>query len=177
MQVLAAEVVLAALQHRDPHLAPERGRGGRDVVREQLLLERLRRRRDDDALPGLERRDQVREALPHAGPGLREQVPPGRERMLDRGRERSLLGPRLVAGQGRFEAAARGEEAVHRRDMLRRGPVAVEHLFLRRQEAALGGVEAPGALAREVRAADPAVERRSARPGRPRRAARARPRA
>ena len=63
LELLAADIVLAALEHRDPDLAPERARRRGHVLGEQLLLERLRRGRDDDALPRLERRQQVGEAL------------------------------------------------------------------------------------------------------------------
>ena len=99
LQLPAAEVVRAPLQHLDAHVAPERGRCDRDVLREQLLLERLRRGGDDDAAPRLERRHEVREALADAGAGLGDEVLAGRERVLDAGGERSLLGPRLEVGK------------------------------------------------------------------------------
>ena len=51
MQALAAEVVLSALEDSHVDLAAECGRGRRHVLRQQLLLERLRRRGDDDPLP------------------------------------------------------------------------------------------------------------------------------
>ncbi len=113
LQLLAAEVVLAALQHGDAHLAPERARRGGHVLREQLLLQRLGRGRDDDALTGLERRDQIGEALPRAGARLGHEVLAGRERPLDSRRERSLLRPGLVAGKRRGQRAGRAEGIIH----------------------------------------------------------------
>jgi hypothetical protein len=113
LQLLAAEVVLPALQHRDAHLAPDRAGRGRHVLGEQLLLQGLRRRRDDHPPPGLERRDQVREALAGPRPCLRDEVLAARERALDRVRERSLLRPGLEAGQGAGESAAGAEGRVH----------------------------------------------------------------
>ena len=50
---------------------------------EQLFLQRLRRGRDDDPLPRLERRDEVGEALADAGAGLGDEVLADRERVLD----------------------------------------------------------------------------------------------
>jgi hypothetical protein len=115
LQLLAADVVLASLQDRHAYLAPERARRGGHLLRQELLLERLRRGRDDDALTRLERRDQVREALPRPGAGLREEVLARRERMLDRDGERGLLGPRLVGGERGGERAARPEDVLHGR--------------------------------------------------------------
>ena len=126
MQCLPARVVLAALEHGDANVATERPRGDRDVLREQLLLERLRRGRDDDALPRLERRQQVREALAGSRPGLREQVPPRVEGALDGRRERRLLGPRLEARQHAREPAVRSEDRVHPR-----GVYAGERMFVK----------------------------------------------
>ena len=116
LQLLAADVVLAALEHGDAHLAAERARRGRHLLREQLLLQRLRRRRDDDPLPGLERREQVAEALAGARAGLRDEVLARRERALDRRRERSLLRPRLEAGKRGGQGAGRAECVVHGRE-------------------------------------------------------------
>ena len=113
LQLLAAEVVLAPLEHGDAHLPPERARRGRHLVGEQLLLQRLRRRRDDDALPRLERRDQVAEALARARSRLGDQVLARRERLLDGPRERGLLGPRLEAGKRGGERAGRAECVAH----------------------------------------------------------------
>ena len=114
VQLPAAEVVLAPLEDGDGDLAPEGRRGDRHVLLEQLLLERLRRGRDDDAEPRLERGHEVGEALADARPGLGDEVLAGQERPLDRGRERRLLWPRLVLGQGARERAAGAEQILHR---------------------------------------------------------------
>ena len=131
LQALPAQVVLAALEHGDVELARERRRGRRHVLGQQLLLERLRRRRDDDPLSGLERRDQVRQALADPGAGLREQVLATLEGVCDLLRERSLLGPRLVAGKGGGQPPAAAEERVHvGTPRVERPPVSIEHLFV-----------------------------------------------
>ena len=114
LELAAAEVVRAALQHLDADVAAERGRGDRDVLREQLLLERLGRGRDDDPPPRLERRDEVGEALADAGARLGDEVLAGRERVLDAGGERGLLAPRLVVGKRMRERAAGAEDVLHR---------------------------------------------------------------
>jgi hypothetical protein len=82
-------------------------------LREQLLLKRLGRGRHDDALPRLERRDQIREALAGAGTRLRDEVFAAREGALDGHGKGSLLRPRFVAGQRRGERAARAECVSH----------------------------------------------------------------
>jgi hypothetical protein len=114
LQGTPAEVVRAPLQDADVDLGAERGRRDRHVLVEQLLLERLRRRRDHHALPRGERRHEIGEALPHPGPGLGDEVLARRERPLDRLGERCLLGARLVAGQGASEGPAGAEDLVHR---------------------------------------------------------------
>ena len=113
LELLAADVVRAALEHRDPHLAPERARRRRHLAGEQLLLERLRRGRDDDALPRLERGQQVGEALPRAGAGFGDEVLARRERELDRSRKRSLLRPGLEARERGGEGTAGTKRVVH----------------------------------------------------------------
>ena len=52
LEALAAEVVLPPLEDGDPDISTESGGGGRHVLRQELFLERLRRRRDHDALAG-----------------------------------------------------------------------------------------------------------------------------
>ena len=113
LQLLAAEVVLASLQHGDADFAPERPRGGRHLLGEELLLERLRRRRDDHPLARLEGGQEIGEALAGARAGLGDQVLARRERALDRRRKGRLLGSRLETGQGGGERAAGAEGFVH----------------------------------------------------------------
>ena len=105
-ELAAAEVVLAALQHLDPHSTAQRGSRDGHVVPEQLLLQRLRRRRDHDPEAGRQSRDQVREALADPGAGLGDEVLAGRERALDLVGEGGLLRPRLV-GKARLQARRR----------------------------------------------------------------------
>ena len=113
-ELAAAEVVLPPFQHLDPNITVQRRRGDRHVVPEELLLQGLRRRRDDDPQPRRERGNQVGEALSDARPGLGHQVLAGRERPLDLLGQRSLLGPRLVGGKCGLERAAGTEDLVHR---------------------------------------------------------------
>src|SRR5205823_843975 len=87
--------------------------------REELLLERLRRRRDDDAQARFERRQEVGETLARPGPGLGDEVLPGQERALDGSGERRLLGAGLEAGQGGGECAAGAKGVVHSATRLR----------------------------------------------------------
>ena len=113
LKLAPAEVVLAALQHDHVDLAADRRRGDRDVLVQELLLQRLRRGRDDHALARLERRDQVGEALADAGARLGDEMLAGREGELDRAGERSLLRPRLVVGERARQRAAGAEDVVH----------------------------------------------------------------
>ena len=115
LQGMAAQVVLTALQHGDLHLPAESLRRSRNVLAEQLFLEGLRRGRDDDPPAGVERGDQVRQALARARAGLGEQVLPGSERSLDLGRESGLLRAGLVAWEDPLEAPAGLEERLHAR--------------------------------------------------------------
>ena len=113
MQLPTAEVVLASLHDGDLDLPAERSRRDRYILAEQLLLQRLRGGGDDDPLSGLERRQQIREALADARPGLGDEVPAAGERHLDRVGERRLLGARLELGQGAGKRAAGTEVLVH----------------------------------------------------------------
>ena len=110
LQLPPAEVVRAALEDARVDGPADRGCRDRHVLAEQLFLERLRRRRDDDALARLERRDQVREALADAGSRLGDEVLAEGERALDRSGKRRLLGARLVLGQRVLERAAGAED-------------------------------------------------------------------
>ncbi len=121
VQAVPADVVVAALQHRDVDLAAERGRGAGHVLGEELLLERLRRRRDDDAEPRVERGNQVGEAL--AGPGARlgQQMPPPRDRERDRLRQLGLLLARLEPVEDPRQRPVRSEHVPHGTELRRRG--------------------------------------------------------
>ncbi len=115
LQLATAEVVLAPLDDGDVEIASKRGRRNRHVVTEQLFLQRLRRRCHDDPQPRLERRQQVGEALPDAGPGFGDEVPACGERSLHGVCQGGLLGPRLEAGQDLRERAADAEVIGHGR--------------------------------------------------------------
>ena len=124
VQRLAAEVVLAALEHSDLHLTADRRSGDRHVLREQLLLESLRRRRHDHAAAGGERRDEVREALACARARFGEQMLASLERVGDGLGELGLLGTRLVARQDLGEGAPGSEHVVHAASVWRAAAVA-----------------------------------------------------
>ncbi len=119
LELAAAEVVLPSLENGDGDLAAECCGGERHVLREQLLLQGLRRRCDDDAAPRLEGRHQIREALANPCSRLGHQVLARGQRLLDGRRERGLLGPWLVVGQGALERAPgteeRADDVVHLR--------------------------------------------------------------
>ncbi len=108
-----AEVVLPALEEDAVHRTVERDGCRGNVLGEQLLLQRLRRGRDDDPLAGGERRHEVREALARPGAGLREQVLARLERLGHGGRQLELLGARLERGQRGRQPALRPEERLH----------------------------------------------------------------
>ena len=115
LQLTAAKVVRPPLQHLDANVAADRRRGDGDILREKLLLECLRRGRDDHAAPRLERRHEIRKALADAGAGLRDEMLAGLERVLDARRERGLLTPRLVPGKRMRERPSGAEDVLHLR--------------------------------------------------------------
>ncbi len=84
LQPPLAQVVVPPLDQHGRELAGVDRRQQRDVLLDQLLLQRDRVRADDDPLlvphGVVDRRQQVGEALAHAGAGLDQQVVPGRER-------------------------------------------------------------------------------------------------
>ena len=110
---LAAQVVLPAFEHGDVHLSSQHGCRNRDVLCEELLLKRLRRRRHDDRASGRQGRDEIRKALPRARAGFRQQMLARFEGIGDGLRELLLLGARLVAVQGGRELTIRSEQPVH----------------------------------------------------------------
>ena len=124
VQRLAAEVVVAALEHRHLHFAAEHCCGDGNVLREQLLLERLRRRRHDHAATGGERRDEVREALAGARARFGKQMRARVERVGDGLGELGLLRARLVARQDLRERASGSEHGVHAASVWRAAAVA-----------------------------------------------------
>jgi hypothetical protein len=113
LQALAAEVILATFEDDDPHRTTERRCGGRHVLRQELLLQRLRRRGDDHPLAGDERRDEIRQALPCPRTGLGDEVVAALERIRHCVREGLLRRPRLEAGEGAGQTASGSEEGIH----------------------------------------------------------------
>ena len=113
LQPAAAEVVVPPLQHGDVHLPAERCRSERHVLRQQLLLQRLRGRGDNDAQARFERRDEVGKALARARGGLGEEMRPICERPRDRVGELRLLLPGLVLLEHPRERATVAEDVAH----------------------------------------------------------------
>jgi hypothetical protein len=156
VQALAAEVVLTALEHGDPHVPPERRGRGRHVLGQELLLERLSRRGHDHALARGKRRDQVGEALPRARARLGEQVLAPLERVRDLLGERSLPAPGLEAGKRGCEPPAGTEVAVHGRLRVRLPPASIANVcsldtFSARTRGDSGAAEARLPLFQECR--------------------------
>ena len=108
-----ADVVGAALEHDRVDRAAERGLREREVVVQQLRLQRARRGRDHDGAPGGRRRDQVGEALADAGTGLAEQRAAVLDRVRDGVRHRPLRGPLAKTGPCVGERTA-GREGIGR---------------------------------------------------------------
>jgi hypothetical protein len=125
VHALPAKIVLAALEDGHVHVATECGRRKGHVVRQQLRLQRLRRRRHHDAQPRLQSRNEIGEALSRAGARLREQMLAPTERLGDRRREVLLLGPCLVVVKHRGEPSPVPEDIRHG-DRLGGGAAAVK---------------------------------------------------
>ena len=113
LKVLAAEIVLPPFDDGDPDAASQGGGRGRHVLRQELLLERLRRRRHHDALAGEKGRQEVGQALSGARPRLCNEVVAAPERLGDFGGERLLLDARLEAGKSLGKAAGGSKVGIH----------------------------------------------------------------
>ena len=117
LQVVMAQIVRAALQHRDRHGHGERVAHGRDIALEELILQMLRTRRDDDLAAPQHGRNEVRIGLAGARAGLDD------ERVLAavdgrfRRRDADLVG-RLLVGRVRL---------VGRPELARRTALRLEH--------------------------------------------------
>ncbi len=105
-----AEVVPAALHHRDVQVAAERPGQERDVLADELLLQVLGAGGDDHAPPQLHRGQQVGEGLAGARPGLRQQHAAVAQHPADGVREPRLRRALLVRGQDARQRPARAEE-------------------------------------------------------------------
>ena len=105
-QAVAAQVVAATLEQRDPRRPPERGAHQRQVLREQLVLQRARAGGDQHARPGEQRRHEVGEGLAGAGARLDDQrLAPG-ERGSDALRHAQLLATHPEVRQRPLEGPA-----------------------------------------------------------------------
>ena len=110
------EIVRPPLQHRDRDVRPERRLHRGHVLPHELVLERERVGRDDHPLAGdrgSDRRNEVRDGLADAGPGLRDERTAFRERALDRRRELALLRAVLVTLESRDKRTLLREHLVH----------------------------------------------------------------
>jgi hypothetical protein len=112
-EAFPAEVVLPPLENGDAHISTESRGGGRHIVRQELFLERFRRRRHHDSLSGDEGGDEIGKALPRACPGLGHQVLVAFERIRHCLGERTLAAPGLEARKRSREAAEGTEEVIH----------------------------------------------------------------
>ena len=72
----------------------------RQILRRQLVLQRLGRRGDDDRRPGLDRRYEVGQGLAGAGSRLDDEVTTGADRIGDTFRHLDLTEPGLGAREG-----------------------------------------------------------------------------
>ncbi|MDR8855949.1 hypothetical protein FEP87_02222 [Burkholderia multivorans] len=73
LQIVVAQIVRAALQHRDRHRHRERVAHGRNVAQEQLVLQMLRASRHDHLAAPQHCRHEIRIGLAGAGAGLDDQ--------------------------------------------------------------------------------------------------------
>jgi hypothetical protein len=101
-----ADVVAPPLQHDGVDLPAERRLGERQVVVQQLRLQRARRGRDHHRAPRGRRRDQVGEALAHPGARLAEQRAAVLERLRDGIGHRPLRGSLAETGPREVERTA-----------------------------------------------------------------------
>ena len=106
-----ADVVATALEHDGVDRAAERRLRERQVVVQQLRLQRARRGRDDDGASGGRGRDQVGEALAHARAGLAEQRSAVLEGVRDRVRHASAAPPARENRAMRVRADRRPRES------------------------------------------------------------------
>ena len=86
----------------------------RQVFLEDLLLEGMGGRRDDDLSTGEDRRDEVREGLSRPRPRLDEEVTVTVERVMDRSGHGELAVTLLVTGKAPRQWRARAEDVVDR---------------------------------------------------------------
>ena len=96
----------------------------RHVFVEELFLQILGTRGDDDALAGADHGQQIGESFAGTGAGFKDQVPLFRERLFDGLRHLQLAAPEFVGGMSLREHAPGGKEIVERDVSLVRAGVA-----------------------------------------------------
>ena len=136
-----AEVVAPALEDGDREGRAERGLERRQVLPDELILERERVRAHDHPLArcgARERRQEVRERLPHTGAGLRDERAALDHDPLDSPGERALLAPLL-------ETLDRPRERAVRREGGRAGRDERPSRWRRERRAPREELRAPGA--------------------------------
>ena len=100
LEVVVADVVRAALEHRDGHRHAERIAHHRHVALEQLVLQRLGAGRHDHLAAVHQRRHEVGERLAGARAGLGDKAPARGDRVRDRAGHLDLLAAHPEAGHG-----------------------------------------------------------------------------
>ena len=114
LEVVVADVVRAPLQQRDRHRRRERVAHEREVALEQLVLQRLGARRDDDLAAVQEGGHDVRERLAGAGAGFRDELAALGDGPRDRLRHRELLRAETESRKRARERPAVAEDGVER---------------------------------------------------------------
>ncbi len=109
-EMVVADVVGAALEERERDRHAERGAHERQIALEELVLQRLRTRGDDDLAAVLERGDEIGERLAGAGARFGDQRCPRANRFRHRFGHRELLRPQPKAGERAGQRSAFAED-------------------------------------------------------------------
>src|SRR5579884_2120816 len=112
LELRLAQVVVAAFEQHDARVDAEGARDERDVLADELLLQRDRSGRDDHTGARAQRRDEVRERLADAGSGLDDRVHVLEKAALHETRHAHLAFARLVAGERACDRPAGCEHLV-----------------------------------------------------------------
>ena len=109
LQMMVADVVRAAFQHRESDGSAQRGADERKVALEELVLQRLGAGGHDDLAAVEQRRHEVREGLAGAGSGLGDERRVRGDGLRDRLGHRQLLRTEAEAGERAGQQAAVAE--------------------------------------------------------------------
>src|SRR6185437_6412033 len=112
IEPVLTEVVRATLEQRDPRGPPEGTGDERQILREELILQRPGACRDEHASPGEQRGNEIGEGLACAGPGLDDQHLSRLDRPGHAIRHVHLLRARGEIGQGTLERALGTEDVI-----------------------------------------------------------------